>query len=261
MIDVGVFRDVLASEWIKLRSVRSTYWSIIASVILALGLSAAISAGNAHEYATMDLRDRLLFDPTSLSTAGLFFAQLALGVMAILVVSSEYSTGTIRTTFAAVPKRGYTLAGKTLLVGTISGALAIGLAFGGFFICQPIFHHYHLGVSIHAPHVFRAVIGGGLYITVLVLFAMGLAMIIRHTAGAITALVGTVFILPIVTQLLPDTWQRDFSRYLPANAGSQITSTVHDPKLLMPWPGFFVFVGWAILSLAVGWFLVRSRDV
>jgi len=183
--------------------------------------------------------------------------------MAILVMSSEYSTGTIRTTLAAVPQRGYPLAAKTALLALIGTFVGVGTAFASFFVCEPIFKHYDIprDVSIGAPHVLRAVLGAGLYIGVMVLFALGLAVIIRHTAGAITTLVGIVFIVPIVTQLLPDSWQEHFSRYLPANAGSAITSTVHQSNSLPPWGGFFVFVGWAALSLAVGWYLLRTRDV
>jgi ABC-2 type transport system permease protein len=262
-MDLALFRDVVASEWTKLRSVRSTYWSLLVSVLVGIGLSAAIAAGNAHEYKHMDLSDKLQFDPTAFSTAGLFFAQLALGVLAILVVSSEYSTGTIRTTLAAVPQRGYVLAAKTLLVGLVSLLLALAIAFAGFFICQPIFTSYNipLDFSIHAPHVLRALFGSGLYIGALVLFATGLALIIRHTAGAITTLVGVVFILPIISGLLPDVWQRDFSRFLPANAGSAVTFTVHMPNTLGPWAGYAVLLGWAALSLGVGWWLLRTRDV
>jgi ABC-type transport system involved in multi-copper enzyme maturation permease subunit len=202
-----------------------------------------------------------MFDPTSLSTAGLFFAQLALGVLAILVMTSEYSTGTIRTTMAAVPQRGYTLAAKSLLVGVLSLLLSTALAFGAFFVCHAIFVHYHLAVSITAPGVLRAVVGAALYIAVLTLFAIGLGTIIRHTAGAITALVAIVFIVPIVSQLLPDAWQNNFSRYLPANAGGAITAVVHQSNSLRPWVGFAVFLAWAVASLAVGWFMLRTRDV
>jgi ABC-type transport system involved in multi-copper enzyme maturation permease subunit len=209
----------------------------------------------------MSPQDRASFDPTSLSTAGLFFAQLALGVMAILAVTSEYSTGTIRTTLAAVPQRGYVLAAKALLVSAISLVIAEGIAFAGFFIGQAIFSAHHLDVSINAPGVLRAVVGSGLYIGALTLFAMGLAAILRHTAGAITALTGIVFILPGVSQLLPDAWQDDLSRYFPANAGSAITSVVHQSHSLNPWPGYFVFVAWAALMLGIAWFLLRRRDV
>src|SRR4051794_28425964 len=151
MTGAGLFRDVAKSEWTKLRSVKSTYWTVLTAVILGIGLGAAISAGNASSYHDMSIQDRALFDPTSLSTAGLFFAQLALGVLAILVITSEYSTGTIRTTIAAVPQRGYTLAAKSILVGLVSLLLATGIAFAAFFICHSIFAHYHLAVSINAP--------------------------------------------------------------------------------------------------------------
>lgn len=261
MIDIALFRDVAKSEWTKLRSVKSTYWTVLSAIVLGIGLGAAISAGNAHDYRHLSLQDKLTFDPTSLSTAGLFFAQLALGVLAILVMSSEYSTGTIRTTMAAVPQRGYTLVAKSLLVGLLSLLLATGMAFVAFFIGQAIFAGFNLNVSIHDPGVLRAVIGAGLYIGVLTLFAVGLATIIRHTAGAITALVAVVFIIPIVSTLLPDSWQHDFSRYLPANAGSAITSVVHDSSALPPWPGFFVFLAWAVVSIGVGGYLLRTRDV
>jgi hypothetical protein len=261
MTDIGLFRDVARSEWTKLRSVKSTYWTVLTALILGIGLGAAISAGNASSYHDMSIQDQALFDPTSLSTAGLFFAQLALGVLAILVMTSEYSTGTIRTTIAAVPQRGYTLAAKSLLVGLMSLVLATGIAFAAFFICHSIFAHYDLAVSINTPGVLRAVIGAGLYIGVLTLFAIGLGTIIRHTAGAITALVAIVFIIPIVSNLLPDAWQQNFSRYLPANAGGAITQVVLQDNALHPWVGFFVFLAWAVAALGVGWYLLRTRDV
>jgi ABC-type transport system involved in multi-copper enzyme maturation permease subunit len=209
----------------------------------------------------MSLSDKATFDPTSLSTAGLFFAQLALGVMAILAITSEYSTGTVRTTLSAVPQRGYVLAAKSLLLGVVCLVLALIIAFAAFFVGQAIFTHYHLNVSISAPGVLRAVVGAGLYLAVLAVFAIGLGTIIRHTAGAITALTAIVFILPGVTGLLPDVWQRDLSRYLPANAGGAITSVVHQNNSLPPWGGFAVFVGWAALSIGIGWYLLRTRDV
>jgi ABC-type transport system involved in multi-copper enzyme maturation permease subunit len=260
-MNFSLFGDVLASEWTKLRSVRSTYWTVLTAIVLGIGLGAAISAGNASAYKTMSASDKATFDPTSLSTAGLFFAQLALGVLAILAMSSEYSTGTIRTTFSAVPQRSFILGAKSLLVGVVGLLLAVGIAFAAFFIGQAIFAGHNLNVSLSDPGVMRAVIGGGLYICVLTLFALGLATIIRHTAGAITALVAVVFIVPIVSNLLPDTWQNDFSSYLPANAGGSITQVVHQPNTLDPWAGFAVFVAWALVTLGVGWYMLRTRDV
>lgn len=261
MIDLPLFRDVLKSEWTKLRSVQSTYWTVLAAIVLGIGLGCAISAGNASHYNDMSIQDKLTFDPTSLSTAGLFFAQLALGVLAILAMSSEYSTGTIRTTLAAVPQRGYVMLAKSILVGFMSLVLGLIMAFSAFFICKAIFSGYNIHVALSDPGSLRAVVGAGLYIGVLALFALGLASILRHTAGAITALVAMVFIVPIVSNLLPDSWQEHFSRYLPANAGGSITETVHQANTLNPWPGFLVFLVWAVASIGVGWYLLRTRDV
>ena len=261
MIDFPLFRDVLVSEWTKLRSVRSTYWSVLLAIVLGIGLGAAISAGTAASYSDMSLHDRLIFDPAAISLAGLFFAQLALGVFAIMTVSAEYSTGMIRTTLAAVPQRGYVLAAKATLVAAISFLTSIGVAFAAFAIGQLIFARHHLSVGLGDPGVTRAVLGGGLYIGGLSLFALGLAAIIRHTAGAITGLVAVVFIIPIVTQLLPESLQHNFSRYLPANAGSAVTNVVQIPQSLGPWTGYLVFLGWIAVVMGTGYYLLRTRDV
>jgi hypothetical protein len=261
MIDFGLFRDVLLSEWTKLRSVRSTYWCVLVSIIVGVGLGAAISAGSAAGYSQESLHDRLLFDPAAISLAGLFFSQLALGVFAIMTVSAEYSTGMIRTTVTAVPQRGYILAAKATMVAIVSFVTSIAVAFTAFPIGQAILNRDHLGVSLGDPHVARAVLGGGLYIGALSMMALGLAAIIRHTAGAITALVAVVFIIPIVTQLLPDSLQHDFARYLPANAGSAITNVVQTSDSLGPWTGYAVFLGWVALVIGIGWYMLRTRDV
>jgi len=261
MIDLGLFRDVMASEWTKLRSIRSTYWSIIVAIVLGVGLSAAIAAANSHAYPKMSAQQQLTFDPTSISTAGLFFAQLALGVLAIMTLSAEYSMGTIRTTLCAVPQRGYVLGAKALLVAIVSFVVATGIAFVSFFIGRIIFHAHHLGVSLSHPGVLRAVIGGGLYMAGLGMLATGLAVLIRHTAGAITTLVGLVFILPAVSNALPNVWQHDLARYLPASAGGAITNVVPDPTSLTPWAGLGVFMLWVAVFLGSAWYLLLRRDV
>jgi ABC-2 type transport system permease protein len=261
MTGTGLLRDVLASEWTKLRSIRSTYWSILAAVALGIGLGALIVWANGHAYSQMTAEDRAQFDPTSLSTAGLFFSQLALGVMAILTISAEYSTGTIRTTLCAVPQRGYVLAAKALLTAAVCFVVAVVVAFTAFFIGQEILSVHHLNVTLGDPGVLRAVIGTGLYMAGLAMFALGLGTIIRHTAGAITTLVGLVFVLPAVSGLLPKAWQQDLARYFPANAGGAITNVVHASDQLAPWAGFAVFMVWVAASLGAGWYLLLKRDV
>lgn len=276
MIDFPLLKDSIASEWTKLRSVRSTYWTILAAIIFGIGLSCAISAGNASAYHSFDVKDRLLFDPTADSLAGLFFAQLAIAVFGVLTMSAEYSTGLIRTTMSAVPQRGYVLAAKGIMTAVVSTVVGLGIAFASFNLGQLIFSNYsarnvltgevipgqHLNVSISHPHVLRALFGGGLYIGGLVLLSLGLATIIRHTAGAITALVALVFVVPVVSQLLPDSWQHNLVRYLPAQAGSAIFNVVpQGSNSLSPLPGYLVFLAWAAGFLAIGWYLLRTRDV
>jgi ABC-2 type transport system permease protein len=261
MIDIGLFRSVLLSEWTKLRSVRSTYWTIVAAIVLGIGLSAAICAAQGHAYSGDSFHDRAVFDPTSFSLAGLFFAQLALGVMAIMVMSAEYSTGMIRATLAAVPQRGYVLAAKAVVVAVTGFVVGTSIAFASFFLGQLIFSHYSLNVTLGDPGVLRAVIGGGLYITALMLMALGLAALIRHTAGAITLVVGIAFIVPIFAQLLPHTWQQDLVRYLPAEAGSSILNVIPSSDSLGPWAGFGFFLIWVAAFIAGGWYLLRTRDV
>jgi ABC-2 type transport system permease protein len=261
VIDLPVFADVLKSEWTKLRSVRSTYWSIFAALVLGIGLGAAISAGSAHAYSHMSLQDKLTFDPTSNSLAGFFFAQLALGVFAIMTISSEYSTGTIRTTLSAVPQRGYVLAAKAALVGGVSLAVGLVIAFPSFWIGQLIFRGHHLDVPLSDPGVLRAVLGSALYVAALAVFSLGLGTVIRHTAGAITGLTAIAFIVPIFSNLLPDSWQNDMARYFPANAGGSITNVVPMPDALSPWTGYGVFLIWCVALLGAGWYLLRHRDV
>lgn len=276
MIDVGLLKDAVASEWTKLRSVRSTYWTIFAAIIFGIGLSCAISAGNAHAYHSFDAHDRLFFDPTADSLSGLFFAQLAFAVLAVLTISAEYSTGLIRTTLSAVPQRGYVLAAKAIMTTITATVVSLVISFASFSLGQLIFSNYsarniltgtvipgkHLNASLSNAHVLRAVFGGGLYIGGLVLLALGLGTIVRHTAGGITAMVALVFVVPAVAQLLPDSWQHDFVRFLPAQAGSSIFNVVpQGANSLSPLAGYLVFLAWAAGFLAIGWYLLRTRDV
>jgi ABC-2 type transport system permease protein len=261
MIEFTLLRDVIASEWTKLRSVRSTVWTVLVAIVLGIGLGAAISAANAHAYNQMTLSDKLTFDPTAISLSGLFFAQLAMGVMAILAMSAEYSTGTIRTSLAAVPQRGYLLAAKAIIM-FVSG-LVVGeiIAFSSFELGQLILARHHLNATLSDPGVLRAVIGGGIYLPGLMLLAISLAAIIRHTAAAITTLVGVVFILPGVAGLLPAVWRHDLVRYLPAESGGAIAAVVRTSDSLPPWAGLGVFAAWIALTIGIGWLMLTRRDV
>ena len=256
MTTIG-FGNVLRSEWTKLRSVRSTYWTTLFSVLVTIGVCVIVCAKWAS-----DIRhspgDTL--DPTLASLNGLFLAQVAVGTLGVLVISSEYGTGMIRATFGAVPQRRAVLAAKGLVftaVVLVGGEL---LSFASFGIGQAILHGAHAGASLGQPEVLRAVVGGGLYLAAVGLLGFGLGALIRHTAGALSAFFGVLFALTALADLLPSSWRNDVIPYMPANAGTQIFSVdrVHDA--LAPWAGLGVLCLYAGAAIVAATVLVTRRD-
>ena len=255
-----LFGNLLRSEWTKLRSVRSTLWSLAAALGIVVGIGTLISLARVARWERVGRRNGALFDPTAFSLAGIFLAQLAVGVLGVLVVTSEYSTGQIRATLGAAPQRLAVLWAKLLVfLASVLVVATIG-CFAAFAIGQRIFASKHAGASLGDPHVLRAVIGGALYLTVIGAFGVGLGTILRRTAGAIAVLVGVLLIAPIIVNLLPDPWNDDVGKFLPGSAGGQIWRTVRESATLSVGTGFAVFCLYAVVALAVGAFLLRSRD-
>ena len=253
---------VIRSEWTKLRSVRSTMWSLLVTVVLTIGIGILATSVVASRWTRLDIVDRLTFDPVRQSLTGLLFAQLALGVLGVLVVSAEYGTGTIRSTLAAVPNRPLVLASKVAVFGTVALVVSEVVSFGAFAIGQSILRGSTPSATLSTPGALRAVVGGGIYLTVLGLLALGLAAVIRHTAGAISAFVGVLLILPLIVQALPTSVVDAVGKYLPANIG--VTMTSLRPRLsehdFGPWVGLAILGGYALLALLAGGFLMVRRD-
>jgi ABC-2 type transport system permease protein len=257
------FAAVVRAEWTKLWSVRSTMWSLLVTIGIIVGLGALFCAARVARADRLDPSELRNFDPTGFSLNGIFLAQLAVGVLGVLVVSSEYTTGQIRATFGATPQRNLVLAAKVAVFMVVVFVVGLGACFAAFFIGQSIlsgttvFHH----ASIGDPGALRAVIGGALYLSVLGAFGIGLGAILRRTAGAIAALVGVLLILPILVNFLPSPWSSDISKYLPLQAGNNV---FHTAKLsstdLTLWIGFAVFCAYAVASLALGAVLLARRD-
>ena len=253
-------RRVFVSEWTKLRSVRSTRWALLAAVALTIGLAAIASAVTVSQWAGMPLEERASFNALQPGMVGLSFAQLAIGVLGVLFISAEYSTGMIRSSFGAVPRRLPMLWAKAGTYAAVTLALMIPATLVAFFASQWILSGQHIQIAFSQAGVARAVIGAGAYLTVLGVFALGLGAIIRNTAGAITTLVGVPFVLPGLMYVLPRDWNHAISPYLPSNAGQQVMSIVPDPNALSPWVGFAVFCGYAAVVLAIAALLTRRRD-
>jgi ABC-2 type transport system permease protein len=250
----------IRAEWIKLRSVRSTVWTLLATVGLAIAFGALIGASQMSSWDNLEASERLRFEPTSFSLSGLFLAQLAVGVLGVLVITSEYATGQIRATLGATPQRLTVLAAKATTFTAVVLGTGLVASFSAFWTGQAIFASKGLDASLSDPGVLRAVFGGALYLTGVGLLGIGIGTIMRRTAGAVAGLVALLFILPIVTGFLPSSFQETIAKFLPAQAGMAILNVAPDPLALPPWAGFAVLLAYGAASLAVGGLLLSRRD-
>lgn len=255
-------RRVLLSEWTKLRSLRSTVYSLLAAVLLTAGLGIAISAARAGHWAQEDPRERLFFDPTLTSLSGGYLAQLAIGVLGVLLVTGEYATGSIRSTFAAVPRRLPVLWAKAAVYAVTAFVLMGVTAVVAFLGGQAMLSSKHIETSFSHPGVARAVLGAALYLTVVGLLGIALGALLRNTAGAIAALFGLLLVLPLIVHFLPSSWSDAISKYLPSSAGQSVMQVVRDPtsSTLSPWTGFAVFCGYALVALVAAAVVLKRRD-
>jgi ABC-2 type transport system permease protein len=252
---------LLRSEWTKLRTVRSTMWTLGVTVVVGIGISALACAETRAHWSTMGPGQRVSFDPTSTSLTALLFCQLAIGVLGVLVMSAEYGTGTIRATFAAAPRRPQVLAAKVIVFGVVTLVVAELVAFASFFVGQALLTAPATHASLSTPGALRAVVGTGLYLGVIGLFALGLATIIRHTAGAISAFVGLLLVLPIIIEALPSSLQFDIRRFLPLQIGGVMMSVnTQNGHSFGPWAGFLVLCVYAAALLVIGGVLLVRRD-
>ncbi|MDP9118623.1 MAG: ABC transporter permease [Actinomycetota bacterium] len=254
------FDNLLRSEWTKLRSVRSTYWTAGVATLASVLLAIVLCLQWAHQI-TIGKDTVQGFDSTMNSLSGFFVVQVALGALGVMVISSEYGTGMIRATFGAVPQRRTLIAAKGLVFAGCTLVLGEVLSFTSFGIGQAILHSAHAGVSLGDPGVLRAVFGAGLYVTAVGLLGFGLGALIRHTAGALSAFFGLMFASTAVVDLLPTSWRNDVIKFMPINAGSQILSTsAHRDQALAPWPGFLVLCAYAAVAIVAALLLVNRRD-
>lgn len=255
-----VFRAVARAEWTKMRSVRSTMWTLVVTVGLAVGFGALVAVSQLNSWGTLTPAQRLRFDPTSLSLSGVFLAQMAVGVLGVLMITSEYATGQIRATLGATPRRVTVLAAKAVTFVAVVVTVGLAAFFSAFGVGQAIFSGKHIGVSLGGPGVLRAVVGSALYLAAVGALGLGLGTILRRTAGAIAALVGLLLVVPLVSTFLPAAWNTHLTRYLPAQAGISVVRVVPDATSLSPWAGYAVLVGYAALALLVGGLLLTRRD-
>jgi len=247
-------RDVLTSEWTKLRSVRSTYWTVLVAVVTPIGLSALVAVTLSNAPGQSAPVDPLL--PGVLSQE---YAVLAVGVLGVLAFSTEYSTGLIRTTFAAVPRRRAVLAAKTAVVGALTLVVGELVAFASFALVQAVLSGKHLSVSLSRSGVPGAVLASGLLLFVVATMGLGLGAIIRHTAGGIAALIGLI-VLPVILGLLPAPWGNRLARFTLFDAVRQVTALHPATDLFAPAASLLVLLAWPALTLLVAAVVITRRD-
>jgi len=251
--------EVIRSEWTKIRSVSSTVWTLSLAVLVTLALGMLISALTRSQFDNMPVRERLSFDATVVSFAGMTLGQLAMIVFGVLVVSNEYSTGMIRVSLAAVPQRGTFLFGKIAVATALALMVGMATSFAAFFLGQAMLGSLrtHLG----DPGVLRAVIGGGLYMTLIAMFSMGVATMLRSPLLSLGILMPFFFLVSNILGNVDAT--KKVGRFLPDQAGSrimQVVPRIGDDTPYGPWGGLGIMALWVVAALAGGYVLLKRRD-
>ena len=252
------FGAVMRAEWTKLCTVRSTFWTALFAALSVIGFATGTCAQWAHTLSQH--RDRLSdLDPTTASLTGIYLAQLAVGTLGILIISAEYSTGMIAATLNAIPRRRTVLAAKALTFTLATLAFGQLVSFAAFSLGQAILSTQHAGVSLSQPTALRATVGAGLYLSAVGLLGFGIGAAVRHTAGAMAALFGLLFLPSALADLLPPSVHYVIE-YMPANSGSQIFTAHQEAPALAPWTGFAVFGLYVLASLLAALVLTERRD-
>ena len=252
---------VAVSEWTKLRSLRSTLWSLFVAVVFTIGLPCVFAAVTSARWSHMSIQERLNRHPIEIATAGVNLSQLAIGVLGVLVITGEYSTGMIRASFGAVPKRLPVLWAKIAVFGAVTFVLMVPSVIVGFVGSQAILRNHHiLEISFSHTGVARSVIGGAVFLTVVGIFCLGLGAITRNTAGGIAVFAGIFFVIPPLMNILPTSWNQAISEYLPSSAGRDVFSLTHGPHDLSPGAGIALFAGYTALVIAIAAVMLVRRD-
>ncbi|MGN6793254.1 MAG: ABC transporter permease subunit [Streptosporangiaceae bacterium] len=268
---VGLVSTV-RSEFTKIRSVRSTYWTLLVMIVVCVGIGALFSAESAAQVssaATAAERASALAgaraDAVTSSLIGMLIGQLVIAVLGALTITSEYSTGMIRTSLTSMPRRGTVYTAKAIVFGAVALFAGLITSFASFFVGQALLAGVHANASLSDPGVLRAVVGGGLFLAVCGLLSYGIGAVLRHSAGAIATSIGLLFVAWSLSQFLPGPpsgWfgQADIDKWVPFNAGGAIWEHVSGVNLFSPWVGFAVFCGYAAVAIAAGLVLFLRRD-
>jgi ABC-2 type transport system permease protein len=252
-------REALSSEWAKIITVRSTYWTGLATVLVGVALSILLSLALTSNLSTMAADQRVKVD-ISFTMLGLDFAMMIIGVLGVLVISSEYSSGMIRTSLAALPRRGMLMTAKALVLAVVGLICGLIVAWGSYLGSLSFWTSKQIHFDLGSSGNLRAVFGAALGIMLISLLGFAIGMLLRHTAGSVTTLLGLFFVAPIITSFLPGTWGKDINKLMPSNAAHSMILTYHDPGYLDPLNGLLVLAAWIVVLLGAAFLLFKKRD-
>ncbi|MFJ3904776.1 ABC transporter permease [Streptomyces sp. NPDC090025] len=252
---------VLQSEWTKIRTVSSTVWTLASALIVTVAMGAALSALLKSTFDDLSDVERATFDPTFVSFSGMVLGQLAMVVFGVLVVGTEYSSGMIRTSLAAVPQRATFLFSKVMVAGGLALVVGLATSFLSFFLGQALLGEHR--TTLGADNVLRAVVGGGLYMCLIALFSMGVTMMLRSSMLSLGILVPFFFLISQILSAVPKA--KEVAKYFPDQAGSKIMQVVPDAlgsekAPYGPWGGLAIMVLWVLAALLGGYAVLKQRD-
>ncbi|MFD4420165.1 ABC transporter permease [Agromyces sp. NPDC058484] len=261
------FGGILRSEWIKLRSLRSTVWSYLSVVVIMLGLSLMLSFTIANDgFSAPDAPGASAADQVGLfvqsSTFGVFLAQLVVAVLGVLVITGEYSTGMARSTFTAVPTRLPALAAKAAVLFVVTYVVSLVAGIGAYVVSAAVFAGQDVSASLTDPDVFMPLLGASLYLALLGVFALGVGTMVRSSAGGIGVVLALILVVPTVLQLVPADWAQDIHPYLLSTAGTNMfaPTEVTGTETLAAWQDLLVVLGWVAAAVAGAATLLVKRD-
>ncbi|MEU2978866.1 ABC transporter permease [Streptomyces hirsutus] len=257
----ATLRHSLHAEWIRVRTMRSTLYVVLGTLVAGVALAALNGSASGDEYATMTAADQIAFDPLAISTQGYILAQVTLALLGGLVVTAEYGSRTIVGTLTAVPRRGRVLAAKAAVLTAIALPTGVATTFGAFLVGRAALE------GAGAPHqaladpgAWRVVLGGGLYLALAALLGLAAGTLIRSTTATVTTLFATMLIVPALAPALPGPLADGMAKYWPPSAGGRILTGYRDPGLLAPWPGLTVMAGCVVILLTAAFLTFRRRD-
>jgi ABC-2 type transport system permease protein len=247
----------LRSEWTKIRSVRSTIWTLLALAVLSIGISGLSAWGRATHDTVAELQHA---DLIKQALGGTMLGQLIILVLGAMVITSEYATGMIHTSLTVQPRRMNVFLAKMLVFTGVALVFGLVISFIEFFVAGSIFSSHGVSLTLSQPGALRAVVGAGLYIAACGLLSFGIGALLRHTAAAITTGFGLLFVITVLSNFLPQSWQNDINPYLPMNAGGSVWATHIESGYLSSWVGFGVFMIYVAVAVIGGAAVFVRKD-